>query len=70
MCVPKTLVKGYTVAGIRENGERVIIRHETGNIRQCVNLPVSDRFTEISLTVTETWGENAENVHIFSFDLR
>lgn len=70
MYIPKTLVKKYTVSGITADGEKITLYSDDNNIRQCVNIPISGKFREISLSVIDTWGDDKEKVHIFSFDVK
>ena len=67
MCVPKTLVRDYTLAWETADGKhrRVEI---TDNIRRMNELPIDEAITRISLTPHRLWGEGDE-VHLFSFDL-
>lgn len=71
MTMPQTLLRAYRIEGEKESGETVILAVEDCNLRQCVNIPVHDRFTEIRFIPLATWAETeTEKVHVFSFDVR
>ena len=67
MCVPKTLVRDYTLAWETADGKRKTVEI-TGNIRRMNEIPVGEAVTRISLIPHRLWGESDE-VHLFSFDL-
>ncbi|MBQ8351350.1 MAG: FAD-dependent oxidoreductase [Clostridia bacterium] len=67
MCVPKTLVRDYTLAWETADGKRET-REITDNIRRMNEIPVGKTITRISLIPHRLWGERDE-VHLFSFDL-
>lgn len=65
--VPKTLIKGYTVTAHTKNGDVII--YQTGKNRQRMNkIPVNITADRITITPTETWGN--EEVRIFSVDFK
>lgn len=71
MTMPQTLLRAYRIEGKTESGETVVLADETCNLRQCVNVPVQGRFTEITFLPIATWAEAAsDTVHVFSFDVR
>lgn len=70
MTMPKTLVREYTVYGTKADGTRVGLFTDKQNLRQCVNIPLSEELTGVSLIINSTWDEKAELAHVFSFDVR
>lgn len=71
MTMPQTLLRSWKLEGITEKNEKVLLAEENCNIRQCVNIPVYGRFTEVIFTPIATWaGEMCDRVHVFSFDMR
>ena len=71
VCMPKTLVKGYRLTAVTADGTTVTLAETDRNLLGCVNhdLP-DDSYASVSFVPLTTWGEDAENVRIFSFDLR
>ena len=63
--VPKTLVKGYKITAHTENGDVTVF--ETDKNRQRMNkIPANIKADKVTLTPTETWGN--EEINIFSVD--
>jgi hypothetical protein len=67
MCVPKTLVRDYTLTWTTATGE-IKSTNITDNIRRMNEIAINEEVTHIALTPTRLWGE-AKTAHIFSFDL-
>ena len=71
MHMPKTLVKSFAVTAVTESGEKIELYRTGCNLLSCVNIPADGRFVSVSFTPTEVWcSPEAEEVRIFSFDLR
>ena len=71
MIMPKTLAKSYTVTGTTADGETVTLYKDGCNLRYCVNIPVNLELTGLTLTVNSLWNnDEADTVHVFSFDAR
>ncbi len=70
MTMPKTLAKNYTVSGVTESGEEVVLFADECNLRQCVNITANRKLTSLTLTVHSVWDDSADTVHVFSFDAR
>lgn len=69
MCMPKTLVKSYSVTAVTETGENLLIAKSDCNLLGCVNHRLPDcPIKSISFIPYETWG--SESIKIFSFDVR
>ena len=71
MTMPQTLLRAYRIEGKTELGEKVVIADESCNILQCINIPMTGKFTEISFIPLASWSDSAsDKVHVFSFDVR
>ena len=69
MCMPKTLVKGYSLSAVTAEGETLLIAETDCNLLGCVNFELPDRpLKSVSFIPHETWG--SEDMKIFSFDVR
>ncbi len=71
MKMPSTLAKHYTVTGRKLDGSLVPLYEDACNLKYCVNIPVGGELMGLYLTVHSLWNrEDAENVHVYSFDAR
>jgi len=71
VCMPKTLIKGYRLTAVTENGNTVTLAENDRNLLGCVNHTVPNgSYLSISLIPLTTWGEDDTDVRIFSFDVR
>ncbi|MBQ9995746.1 MAG: FAD-dependent oxidoreductase [Clostridia bacterium] len=71
MIMPKTLAKSYIVTGTKADGETVTLYADDCNLRYCVNIPAEGEFTALTITVNSLWNnDDADTVHMFSFDAR
>ncbi len=71
MTMPQTLLRAYRIEAKTETNEVAVIADECCNLRQCINIPVNGRFTEIALIPIASWAETeCDTVHVFSFDIR
>ncbi len=66
MCVPKTLVKSFSLEITYSDG-KTEVKHFENNIRRMNEIVIDACIKSISLVPQTTWG--TENAHIFSFDL-
>jgi len=71
VCMPKTLVKGYRLTAVTDNGSTVTLAETDRNLLGCVNHAVPDgAYLSVSLIPLTTWGEDDTHVCLFSFDVR
>ena len=71
VCLPKTLVKGYSLTATTKSGETVIIAETDRNLLGCVNYEMpDDEIVSISFVPKSTWGDEKTAVDVFSFDFR
>lgn len=70
-CMPKTLVKGYRLTAVTEDGCEVVLMQTDCNLLGCVNCKLSDQsYRSVSFTPLTSWGDDDTTVRVFSFDLR
>lgn len=68
--VPKTLVKGYRLTAVTEDGASVTLAETEQNLLGCVNHSMPDAlYRSVSFLPITTWGEADTEVRIFSFDV-
>lgn len=71
VCMPKTMVKGYRLTAVTENGDTITLTQPEQNLLGCVNHALPDtKFRSVSFTPLTTWGDDDTTVQIFSFDVR
>lgn len=63
---PDTLVKGYEILAVTEDGEKVVLS-EKNNYQRLNVLNTDITAATVSLKITETWG--CERANIFAFDV-
>ena len=66
LIMPATLVKSFVLEGIKNNKKETILNVENNHTR-AYHVPISNGYTEISLTVLENWGGSSQS-RVFSFD--
>ena len=66
VALPETLVRGYRIEAVLENGDSATLTDVTENTRRHVRHKVNMNVSAISLIPLTTWG--AEKAHVFSFD--
>ena len=66
LIMPATLVKSFVLEGIKNNKKETLLKVENNHTR-AYHVPISNGYTEISLTVLENWGGSSQS-RVFSFD--
>ncbi len=70
-CVPKTLVKAYSVTAMTKQGDMLVIADTDRNLLSCANHTVpNEEIVSISFVPKSTWGYGETAVDVFSFDFR
>ena len=67
LCVPKTLVKSYSVE-VRTAGGWKTLADESQNLRRLAVIPVDEPVTAVRVQLREDWGARP-TLHLFSFDV-
>ena len=67
MCVPKTLIRSFTLSGIDEAGNEILLDRQEDFHNFIKNIPVGCKLRELRFLPISTWGAG-DDVHLFSFD--
>ena len=67
MCVPKTLIRSFTLSGVDEAGNEILLDRQEDFHNFIKNIPVGCKLRELRFLPISTWGEG-DDMHLFSFD--